>query len=43
MEETVYGLELKIKEKDLKNKNLQDKVLFHGVTYLLIFNLPFLY
>ncbi|RXH98422.1 hypothetical protein DVH24_010747 [Malus domestica] len=26
MEETVHGLELKIKERDLKNKNLQDKV-----------------
>ena len=27
MEETVQGLELKMKDKDLKNKNLQDKVL----------------
>ncbi|XP_021886817.1 kinesin-like protein KIN-14Q isoform X2 [Carica papaya] len=26
MEDTVHGLELKIKERDLKNKNLQDKV-----------------
>ena len=26
MEETIHGLELKVKEKDLKNKNLQDKV-----------------
>ncbi|XVF79477.1 hypothetical protein PTKIN_Ptkin14bG0225700 [Pterospermum kingtungense] len=26
MEETIHGLELKMKDKDLKNKNLQDKV-----------------
>ncbi|KAM1234642.1 hypothetical protein ACFX2J_004197 [Malus domestica] len=26
IEETVHGLELKVKERDLKNKNLQDKV-----------------
>lgn len=27
MEETIHGLELKVKDKDLKNKNLLDKVL----------------
>lgn len=26
MEETIHGLDLKMKEKDQKNKNLQDKV-----------------
>lgn len=26
MEETIHGLDLKVKERDLKNKNLQDKV-----------------
>ena len=26
MEETMHGLDLKMKEKDQKNKNLQDKV-----------------
>lgn len=28
MEETVQGLELKMKEKDFKNKNLQEKVTY---------------
>lgn len=28
MEDTIHGLDMKIKERDLKNKNLQDKV-FH--------------
>ena len=26
LEDTVQGLDIKIKEKDMKNKNLQDKV-----------------
>lgn len=26
MEDTIHGLDMKMKEKDLKNKNLQDKV-----------------
>lgn len=26
MEETIHGLDLRMKDKDLKNKNLQDKV-----------------
>lgn len=27
MEDTIHGLDMKMKEKDLKNKNLQDKVI----------------
>lgn len=27
MEDTVHGLDIKLKEKDMKNKSLQDKVL----------------
>lgn len=26
MEDTIHGLDIKLKEKDMKNKNLQDKV-----------------
>lgn len=33
MEETMHGLDLKMKEKDQKNKNLQDKV--KGFSHLL--------
>lgn len=30
LEDTVHGLDIRIKEKDIRNKNLQDKVLFYG-------------
>lgn len=37
MEETVHGLELKIRERDLKNKCLQDKVLCSkSVSYFIL-------
>ncbi len=31
MEETIHGLDLKIKERDLKTKNLQDKVFVYEI------------
>lgn len=28
LEDTIHGLDIRIKEKDIRNKNLQDKVFF---------------
>lgn len=39
MEETIHGLDMKVKEKDLRNKNLQEKVTY----WRLIINLALKY
>lgn len=45
MEETIHGLEFKIKERDLKTKSLVDKVLYRKPTFeiwnLKVLSLPF--
>lgn len=42
MEETIQGLDLKIKERDLKTKYLQDKVLYMKPIFQ-NWNFPFLF
>lgn len=37
MEDTVHGLDTKMKEKDLKNKNLQEKVCANKINPLRVF------